>query len=298
MSGGGKGGSQTVTTKLDADAAKFREGLYKKSNQIGRQEYSGYGGPGVAAVNPMTMQALGELGPNGALAQGYGQAAGGLGIGMDAMQRGLGMNFANADMSAYMNPYQQQVIDQYNRQFGDMRQATMGNINDQATQARAFGGSRQGVATGQALADLGKTQAMQTAQLYQQGFGDAANRWEADRQMQMQGGQAMTNLGMAGLYGQQGLTDARLRGGDYLRNAQQQQYDYNRGQFMEQRDWPLRQQQALLAAMGAPVGQTQSTPYSSNPLGGAMGGAMAGSAFGAPGAIVGGGLGLIGSFFG
>lgn len=291
------GGSQTVTQKLDPAAMKQRAILYGKANQVANTPWSGFGGPGVAGVNPMSLQALNALGPGGQIAQGYGQAAGGLGIGMDALQRGLGMNFAGADLSGYMNPYQSQVMDQWNRQFGDLRQATLNDVNAQAQQAGAFGGSRHGVAAGQALGDLGKAQAMQQAGLLQSGFSDAAGRWAADRANMIGVGGQLANLGFGGLQGQQGLADARLQGGDYLRQLQQQQMDYNRGQFTEQRDWDQRQLQALLAAMGAPTGSATTQPWSSNPLGGAAGGALAGSAFGPVGTGIGAGIGLLGSLF-
>lgn len=299
MSKGGKGGgSQTVTNKLDPAAEKFRNTyVYGKAKEVAGTPYSGYTGPGVAPVNPYTLAQMGMLGPNGALGSAYGQASAGLGQGMEALQRGMGMDFGSADLTPYMNPYQQQVMQQMNQQFGDLRQQTMNDLNQQATSAGAFGGSRHGVATGQALADLGKTQAQQQAALLQSGYSDAANRWAADRANLMAGGDTLANLGFAGLQGQQGLLDARLRMGDYLRQIQQAGYDYNRGQFTEKRDWDQRQLNALLSAMGSPVGSATTTPYSSNPMGGALGGAMAGSAFGLPGALVGGGIGLLGSFF-
>ena len=68
----------------------------------------------------------------------------------------------------------------------------------------------------------------------------------------------------------------------------------NRFNFAQQAPY-ARLQSFLSGAYGAPSGMQQVTPVYRNPIGGAIGGALAGQAIGGPtGALIGGGLGLLG----
>ncbi len=68
----------------------------------------------------------------------------------------------------------------------------------------------------------------------------------------------------------------------------------NRFNFEQQAPY-ARLQSFLSGAYGAPSGMQQVTPVYRNPIGGALGGALAGQAIGGPtGALIGGGLGLLG----
>jgi hypothetical protein len=75
-----------------------------------------------------------------------------------------------------MNPYEQQVMSAMDPMFAKARAGAMNTIGDQATRARAFGGSRQGVAQGVALGNIANQQAQTMASLRYQGFGDAMGR--------------------------------------------------------------------------------------------------------------------------
>ena len=93
------------------------------------------------------------------------------------MQRGLGMQWNADSANQYMSPYQSQVMDQWANRFGDMRANTLNDVNQEAMQSGAFGGSRHGVMGGVALSELGKQQSLQNAQMLQQGYGDAYNQF-------------------------------------------------------------------------------------------------------------------------
>jgi hypothetical protein len=86
--------------------------------------------------------------------------AGNLGIGALSGQPGAQQQF--------MNPYQAQM----NPLFDQLRQQSLQAVNDQATQAGAYGGSRQGVASGVALGQIANSQ----AGFNYQGFQDAMQR--------------------------------------------------------------------------------------------------------------------------
>lgn len=145
------------------------------------------GGANPAAVQPnVYSQSSGAY--NAALA---GTAAG---MGYRPMQIGatsVGTNFgytpqnvtaptAAGGINTYMNPYTQQVIDTSMADLERQRQMQQNQIGAQATQAGAFGGSRQGVAealTNEAFARQGGQLA---AGLRQQGFNTALGAAQQD----------------------------------------------------------------------------------------------------------------------
>jgi hypothetical protein len=181
--------------------------------------------------------------------------------------------FSGADIGAFMNPYQEDVI---NRSLGDIESSRqMQDIRDRqaATQARAFGGSRQGVQSSLTNAAALKQAADLSANMRNQGYGQAAQLAQYARDQNIQGGQNVMALGGA----RQAFEQQQL---DALRNIGLQK---------------LGIVQSSLGASPANLGGSVSTPYTRNAASGALGGALAGGQmFGPVGAIGGGILGLLG----
>lgn len=125
------------------------------------------------------------------------QAAGTYSGAQTAGNRGLAAMSGDATAAQqFMNPYQAQVADQMTKQFGVQNQMTANQMDDAATRAGAFGGSRHGVATGVALADNQRNQSMQMAGLLNDGFEGAMGRAAQVAGVGMQGAQAGAELGM------------------------------------------------------------------------------------------------------
>jgi hypothetical protein len=209
-----------------------------------------------------------------------------------------------------MNPYTSAVRTNALADLESARQAAIRQTGQQAMQAKAFGGSRQGVAealTNQGFAKqaatLGTTlneqafnqaMAMQQADLARKSAADLANQ-----QAGLQGAQfrlgAANQLG--GLAAQQqalrlGGAQAVMGAGGARQALEQQQMDAIRNVGLQR----LGVVQSSLGAQPANLGMQSVTPQYSNPAAGALGGALAGGQmFGIPGAIGGGILGLLGS---
>ena len=121
---------------------------------------------------------------------------------------GLGSLLGPNAYQAYMSPYQQEVIDttlsEYDRQAAMQRQG----IGQQAIQAGAFGGGREGVQLAEYDVGSAAKRAMTLAQLLQSGYQQAQTA--ANQQLTAaQGlGQYQTQLGQAGQAQQQALLDA------------------------------------------------------------------------------------------
>lgn len=328
-------GNQVVTNKPDQDTIDRNRQIFNRAEGISHDPYSGYAGPDVAGPNGYQNDAMRgvqgmpgmyqNLANQGAVQQYQAQQNGQNLMGMingpeayrnagDTGAAALGGN-QNA-INKMMNPYQQGVIDQVKGQYGDLNaQAQMG-INDQFTKAGAFGGSRQGVASGVASSEIAKGLGQQIAGLQQSGFNDAMGRAGQAANLGLGAGQlgqgygqlgaqyqglAQNALGMQGQMAgaQQGAYGQQFGMGDLYRQLQQQQYGQDRQDFNEKRDWDIRNFNILQSGgTGLPAGSTQSTPLYSNPLGAAAGGAATGGAIGGPiGAGIGGGIGLISSLF-
>lgn len=92
-----------------------------------------------------------------------------------AGQRGIDA-IASGDFSSFLNPFQQQVIDRVNSQFGKQADLASNFVDERATRAGAFGGSRAEIARGQAVGDVANRQADVIAQLLHGGFNEATSR--------------------------------------------------------------------------------------------------------------------------
>lgn len=203
------------------------------------------------------------------------------GLGFDAANRALDPAQFGAAAQGYMNPYIEGVIDPLRAQFDESRARALTAVKQNAASQGAYGGSRHGVAEGEASRGIALDENAALAKLYAGGYENAANR-------AMQAGQLGANLGL----GAGGLANQALLGqggfSEQLRQLNQSRMDI-----------PIRELGLLGAALGqGPTGQTTTQPTSSNPFLGAVGGAAAGTAI-APGigTGIGAGIGLLGSLF-
>lgn len=282
-------GEQTVTQKPDEQTQQYRDEVWRRAQQVSQQPYQGYGGQQIANVDPNTQAAMRQYQGLLPQLQGYQQQGAVLGAmnRSTAEQSGIGMRALAGDANAtqsLMNPFQHQVVDQIKSQYGDLNSAAQTGIQDAATKAGAYGGSRHGVASGIASGEIAKGLGQQIAGVQQQGFNDAMGRAAGlaglgQNAMQM----AQGNLGyQSGLNAQQqGILDRQFGQGDYLRQIQQAGLDRRLGDFNQQRDWGVRNLDILKGAMtGMPYGQTTSQPLYSNPAAGFLGGAAQGAAIG------------------
>lgn len=210
-----KGHKQTTTNSLDKPTAQMQGDVYNQA----RNAAAGYT----------------TVGPNGATTDALDQYRKMAAAGQNGLAALSGDPTA---MAGFMNPYQSQVMDAFNTQYGQAAKGLTSQINDEATKAGAFGGSRHGVAEGVAQSQLAQNHLGDVAGLLQSGYGNA----------QQMAGQA-ANLGF-------GATGQMAGLGDYLRQIAQQQANPGQAQL-----GILKQ-----GLDGTPYG-TQSSQYSkSSPL--------------------------------
>lgn len=262
MAKGAKGGGDTTTQKLEPADRQYLERIRGAAGAAAGQPLTQFGGQTVADANGLSVDAATQLQRNGGLFD----------LGVDALS-------GNADaMGKFYNPFETGVVDAASRDAQRLATEARMGIGDQATLSGAFGGSRHGVAEGQATGDIYNSAADRVAQLRYQGFSDAQTR-----------ALQAANLGM-------GINQQQFNAGDYFRNIQQDYNTSEKDRFDEARGWDVRNLGILQSGMtGLPYGQSTTTPGGSNPLMAGAGGALAGWQVGGPaGAIIGGGLGLFG----
>jgi hypothetical protein len=213
---------------------------------------------------------------------------------------------SGSNISNYLNPFQNTVIQNTLGDIESARQAANRQIGQQATQARAFGGSRQGVAEALTNAAYGKQAATTAAQMRTQGFDTAAALAQQDIARQQAADLANQSAGLqgaqlrlsganqlGGLAAQQqalrlGGAQAVMGAGGARQALDQQQMDAIRNIGLQR----LGIVQSSLGATPANLGMQATTPYSQNVGAGLLGGALAGSQLaGLTGGAITGGMG-------
>ena len=185
--------------------------------------------------------------------------------------------FTGESIQQFMNPYENEVVQRSLADVGGALDVQRLKDRQAATAARAFGGSRQGVAESLTNAAAIKQAADTAAQLRAQGYGQAAGLAQYAKGANISGGQAVMGLGGA----RQQLEQAQM---DALRNIGLEKLQIASGGISTQLP---------------NLGMTQTQPYYNNPLSGALGGALAGQRlgganYGGTGALLGGLLGYFG----
>jgi hypothetical protein len=148
----------------------------------------------------------GSQGYDAALAQsqGYDAARAAQQAALTADQVSAGQ-IAGTDLGAYTNPYESQVVQQSLTDLGGAQEKALNQMGAQATAARAFGGSRQGIAEAETRKSYADQAAQMVSGLRQSGYQQAQQLAGQDIATQMQA--ALANQG-ANL--QAGTTTAQL----------------------------------------------------------------------------------------
>jgi hypothetical protein len=292
-----KGGTTTSTSSIDpqikeAFLANFQQ-AQGVAGALPTQQFAGYNPLYQAGEEALVNTALAGPGISGTDLAAQMAAYGGVyqpGQ-ITAQQSNLGLGQGPGTIGSYMNPYTSLVRENALADLESARRAAIQQTGERATQARAFGGSRQGVA--ESLTNLGFAKQAGTlgTQLNEQAFNQAMAAQQADiarrsaadianQQAGLQGAQLRgTSAAQLGnLAAQQqalrlGGAQAVMGAGGARQALDQQQMDAIRNIGLQR----LGVVQSSLGAQPANLGQIATTPYSQNVGAGLLGGALAGS---------------------
>ena len=171
-----KGKSTTTTSNtIDPGLMNIYKDVYGIGKTIANQPYLPYTGPQVAGFNPDQLAGFDTTRSNYLKSLTADPRTK-----LNELMTGSAPSFLTGDISGYMNPYTQNVVDTTLTDINKMRNMALNRDADRAIAANAFGGSRQGVLeslTNQAAIE----QAAKTgASLRSQGYRDAANLMQTD----------------------------------------------------------------------------------------------------------------------
>jgi hypothetical protein len=310
-----KGGSTTSTSSIDPQVKEAFLANFQQAQGVAGalpvQQFAGYNPMYQAGEEALVNTGLAGPGITGTDLAAQMAAYGGVyqPAQITAQQTNLGMT-GPGSIGSYMNPYTSMVRENALSDLESARRAAIQQTGERANAARAFGGSRQGVAEALTNQGFAKQAATLGTQLNEQAFNQAMAAQQADigrmsaadianQQAGLQG--AQLRLGGASQLGnlaaqQQALrlggAQAVMGAGGARQALDQQQMDAIRNIGLQR----LGIVQSSLGAQPANLGMVAQTPSYSNPASSALGGALAGGQlFGPMGAVAGGVLGLLGS---
>lgn len=289
---GGK--KETTNTVQDNSIDPFSQGLVTTATNnvrgiLGSNPFEQFGGERVAGLNDQQLDARSQF-QNG-INQGAGlldeagnaaRAAGGF-----TPERVNAQSFADADLSAFQNPFTEQVIDASLSDIDRQRGNAINDVNSQATLSGALGGDRQGVAQAETNRAFGDIAARTAAGLRSDAFNTSAGLFNQDANRQLGADQFNVNSGLqgaglnlqaGGLLGQLGnFANQNNRDNASLSNlfGSQEQLTDQAGldaayqEFLRGQEDPFRRAQIELGLLGgAPViqdGTTDTTRRTSGP---------------------------------
>ena len=261
-----KGGQTATTTQQNTLDPFIREALTRNVNaatQVSQLPYQPYGGPRVAGFRPaeqqafdITQQAVNNQVGSPQLAQATQVAQQAAMFSPQQFQQ---------NVQGFMNPYQSQVVDATMARLAQARAERDAATKAQLAASKAFGNERRGVYEAQLAGQQDLNTAQTLADLYSQGYGQAAGFAQALPGQQLAGASALANYGNQALQQQQTYAGMLQGAGQQQRGMAQQNLDVAYQDFLAQRGYPVEQLKILQSGLtGLPNVQsstaTQTTP--------------------------------------
>ena len=231
---------------------------YGAAQQVAAIPYQAYQGPRVAGFRPAEEQAF-NVATNAATNQvGMPQ----LNQATEVAQRAAGYTPQQfqQDVSGFMSPFQTNVIDATMARLAQNRAERDAATKAQLASSRAFGNERRGVYEAQLAGEEDLNTAQTLANLYNQGYTQAAGFAQGLPGQQLAGASALAGYGQQALGNQQSYAAMLQGAGQAQRGMAQQNLDVAYQDFLAQRGFPQQQLQTLLmGSQGLPSPMTQTT---------------------------------------
>lgn len=245
---GGKQASTQQTTPNPQALANYQTAVGMAANAA-QTPFQTYSGQFVAPVNSTQQQGISAIGATQGMANPYYQQAGGMTL--------SGAGSVNADqftpenLSRYMNPYENQVINPVMEQLRQQQGIDRSSLQGNQIMEGAFGGDRAGLSMG----NLEKQQEMASSQtlggmlnnMYGQGVQEFNTQQQtnlsaeqANQQRQLAAAQQYAGLGASQQQAALQGSEALLNAGTLQQQTQQQQDTALYNQFLAQQAYPFQ----------------------------------------------------------
>lgn len=246
----------TSTSTLSEWAGPYVTGMLGRAQAIADQPYQTYQGPLTAGESSLQQKYFSGLG-NLAFPQQLGQSfTSGTAPTLPTMTATGTAGAAGAatqpsgPAAQYMNPYLNAVLAPQLSELQRQAQIAQMNTGSKLTQAGAFGGSRQAIMD----AELQRNLLQEANKAIGTGYASAYDK--AMQQFNVEQGQAKT------------LADMMSGAGAQQRAIEQEGITADRNEFLEQRDYPMKQVQFLQSMLqGMPISTVTNTPSQMSGIG-------------------------------
>lgn len=269
MSKGGQTATQSTTQQLNPFVQDLMTRGFNAAQNVAAIPYQAYQGPRIAGFRPQEQQAF-QMAEQ-AVANRVGAPQ--LEQATMAAQRAAGYSPAQfqQDVRGFMSPYQESVIDATMRRLAQSRAERDAATKAQMASARAFGNERRGVYEAQLAGEQDLNTAQTLANLYQQGYGQAAGFAQNLPTQQLAGASQLAGFGAQALAQEQARQQMLLGSGQAQRQMAQNNLDLAYQDFLAQRGYPLEQLKILQSGISGIPATTSSTTTSTAPGQGFLG---------------------------
>jgi hypothetical protein len=280
MSKGGQTATQQTTQQLNPFVQDLLTRGFGAAQQVSSIPYQSYQGPRIAQFRPQEQQAFGIA--EQAVANRVGAPQ--LEQATQAAQRAAGYSPAQfqTDVKGFMSPYQENVVDATMRRLAQSRAERDAATKASLAASRAFGNERRGVYEAQLAGEQDLNTAQTLANLYQQGYGQAAGLASNLPGQQLAGAGALAGFGTQALSQEQARQQMLAGVGQAQRGMAQQNLDLAYQDFLAQRGYPVEQLKILQSGISGTPALTSTTQTSTAPGQGFLG--TAGDILGVAGA--------------
>jgi len=280
MSKGGQTATQQTTQQLNPFVQDLLTRGFGAAQQVSSIPYQAYQGPRIAQFRPQEQQAFGMA--EQAVANRVGAPQ--LEQATQAAQRAAGYSPAQfqTDVKGFMSPYQENVVDATMRRLAQSRAERDAATKASLAASRAFGNERRGVYEAQLAGEQDLNTAQTLANLYQQGYGQAAGLASNLPTQQLAGASQLAGFGTQALSQEQARQQMLAGVGQAQRGMAQQNLDLAYQDFLAQRGYPVEQLKILQSGISGVPATTSSTTTATQPGQGFLG--TAGDILGVAGA--------------
>lgn len=268
-----KGGNETSTVTSQQTLDPFiRDALQRNvmaAQQVSQLPYQPYSGPRIAGFRPAEQQAFDIAQQAVAGRVGSQQLAGATQAAQQAAA--FGPQQFQQNVTGFMSPYQQNVIDATMARLSQARAERDAATKAQLAGARAFGNTRRGVYEAQLAAEQDLNTAQTLANLYQQGYGQAAGLAAGLPEQQLRASQQLAALAPQALAQEQAYASMVGGVGQQQRQMAQQNLELAYRDFLEQRGYPVEQLRILQSGLAGLPAVTSTQQTSTQPGDGFLG---------------------------
>ena len=269
MSKGGQTATQQTTQQLNPFVQDLMTRGFSAAQNVASIPYQAYQGPRIAQFRPQEQQAF-QMAEQAATSR-IGQPQ--LAQALTAAQQAAGYSPAQfqQNVQGFMSPYQESVVDATMRRLAQSRAERDAETRARLASARAFGNERRGVYEAQLAAEQDLNTQQTLANLYQQGYGQAAGLASQLPTQQLAGAAQLAGLSNQMISQEQARQQMLMGAGQAQRQMAQQNLDLAYQDFLAQRGYPVEQLKILQSGIAGVPATTSSTTTSTAPGQGFLG---------------------------